>query len=242
LKKRAGISILVFFSLLILTRGIFAQIGPQDDPRFLQDELGLNLNEEQTQKIQALERGLAKDLDLLYSKLRSRWMRLEDLEGQKNPDIDEMDRIWESIYELENEARKRELGHQREVRGVLTQEQKEKLDAFEASGPYFYGRGPMGRGNRGYGGGISGGYTAYCPAYGRMRWGQRIKTQGNFGYGYPQGQWRGYGQYRGIYGPGAGRSDAGYSPYSSLYRYGRGPCGMGWGRWYHRGYGRGYRR
>jgi hypothetical protein len=241
MKKRTIFSLMILFSLFLFAEGLFAQGYALRDSIFLQEEFRLNLTQEQMKKIDALELELEKELDVLFSKLRSSWMRLEELEAQRNPESSELKKIWDTIYELENEAQDKEIWYQDEVKKVLTPEQRALLDPYEAVGWNLYGRGPIGGKNPVPGWGRYGGYTGYGPVMGRMRWGQRMNVlgAGYYGYGYGRGQGIGYGLNRGYSGLAAGRPDAGYTPYSGYYRYGRGPCGMGLGRWYRWGYGRG---
>jgi Spy/CpxP family protein refolding chaperone len=216
MKKALLLSGIVIISFLFISQQLFAQRYYRNGP---------DLTQEQMEKMNKLELELEKELSSLFSKLRNNYMKLDELELQRNPDYTRTNKIWETIYKLEEEIEKKEISHETKIRGLLTKDQMAVLDSY-----YGYG---MGAGRGYFGGGR-----------GRGRMGQGYARFGSsYGTGYGRNYlrrdtaWQGQGYYgRGI---GARRLDRGNYRYYSRVRYGRGPCGAGWGKWSTQGYGRG---
>ena len=226
MKKSVLISGLVFICFFFISQELFAQRYYRNDQRIDDDYYHLNLTREQIEEINKLEFQMEKELSTLFLKLRSTYIELDELEVQRSPDSNQIENIWDKIYKLEDEIRKKEIDHQQNIRSLLTEDQRALLDSY-----YRYGRGYLGRGlgrfggmNYGYG---RGGYGAVG---GRNYWGRGAGRWRGGNYGYGRGIYRGYG--RGYFGRGAGRFDPGIYPYYQRFRYGRGPCGAGLGKWY----------
>lgn len=246
MKKRALVFGMVFISFLFISQELLAQRYYRNNSGIEDDDYDLNLTQEQIEKINKLELELEKELSPLISKLRSYYMELDELEMQRNPDLTKIEKIWDIVYKLESDIRKKEILHEKMIGNLLTEGQKALLDSYYADDMNFYGRGGFGRGNFGRGfGRFSGGNYGY----GRYGYGAEIGRNylwGNAGrlgrgyYGYGRGISRCCGMNRGNLRLGAGRlSGSNNYRYYARVRYGRGPYGAGLGRWYPRGYSRG---
>jgi len=220
MKKMAKISSLVFISFLLVSQGLFAQGNLRGGPGIQSDYCPLNLTQEQLEKIDKLDLAFEKELSPLFSKLKSIYMELEELEAQRSPNLTKMEEIWDTIYKHEVDIRKKEMLHEEKIRALLTEEQKASIDSFAA-----YGRGGFGRGN------IGRGYGRYGVGMGQNYMGRGVGMLGRGNYGY--------GRNMGNLGQGTGRMGYGNDRFLPGVRYGRGPCGAGLGRWYRMGYGRG---
>ena len=202
MKRFALVFGIVFISLLVFSQGIWAQRIYRDDPRAANPFTFLNLTQEQMEKIDKLDLELDNELSPMFSKLKSAYFDLEELEYQRNPDQTAIDKKWAAIQNLETEIQNREALYDEKIRSLLTAEQQKLLDSY-----YYpprqdlYRRGGLGQGYYGRGG----------RGYGRNRT--------PYGVGSDVGR-------------GAGRLGAGYYNNYSTLRLGRGPCGAGLGRWY----------
>ncbi|MGB2905870.1 MAG: hypothetical protein WBB73_02150 [Candidatus Aminicenantaceae bacterium] len=213
MKKIALISGMVVVLLLFFSNGLYAQKITQNDPGIEEDYYGLNLTQEQKEKIDKLELELEKELAPLISKLRSSYAELDELEAQRSPDPAKIAKIWDVIYAQEEDIRNRDISHENKIRDLLNNDQKGVFDAYYGYGPVPNDRGYLGRGYREPRGGNY--------AYGRA------------GYNTRMG--------RSYLGRSAGRMSGPYDyRVNPRYRYGRGPCGAGLGRWSRTGYGRAY--
>ncbi len=233
MKKTVIISSLILISFLFVSQGLFAQRYLIGEPGIESDYCPLNLTQEQIEKIDKLELELEKELSPLFSKLRSNYLELEELEAQRSSDLTKREKIWETIYKLEFDIRNKEIGHEKKIRDLLSEEQKASIDSYYAYGRGFYGRGGFGRRNFGSG------YGRYGAGIGQNYMGRGAHRLGRGYYGYGRGITRGYDRNTGYLGRGAGRIGYGNDRFLPGVRYGRGPCGAGLGRWYRMGYGRG---
>jgi hypothetical protein len=253
MKKMARISGLVFVSFLFMTQGLYAQSYDRYGPGIEEDYYGLNLTQEQMEKIEILELELEKEISPLIAKLRSNYVVLDELEAERNPDPKRIDAVWEVIYRLEEDIEKKEISHEKKIQELLTEDQRVIFDGYcgYGSNPYggvAAGRGYFQRAFRGYRGRNYGyGGYGYGAGMGRNYLGRGMGRLGRGYYGYGQGVNRGYGRNMGYLSRGAGQLGLGYgrTRYYRSIRYGRGPCGAGLGRWYrwndYRG-GRNWRR
>ncbi|MFA9454049.1 MAG: Spy/CpxP family protein refolding chaperone [Candidatus Aminicenantaceae bacterium] len=241
MKKMALISGMVVVLLLFFSNGLYAQRSYRDDPGIEEDYYGLNLTQEQKEKIDKLELELEKELSPLISRLRSSYADLDELEAQRSPDPTNIAKIWDIINTLEEDLRNREISHEDKIRDLLTNDQKGVFDSYYGYGPVPYDRGYLGRGIRGFRGGNYGyGRNRYGAGMGRNYLGRGAGRLGRGYYGYGRGTLRSSGMNRGNFRPGAGRMSGPYDyRVNPRYRYGRGPCGAGLGRWSRTGYGRG---
>jgi len=216
MKKTLLLSSIVIISFLFISQPLFAQRYYRNGP---------DLTQEQMENMDKLELELEKELSPLFYKLRNNYIKLDELELQRNTDYNKTSKIWEEIYKLEEEIEKKEISHEANIRGLLTKDQMAVFDSY-----YGYGMG-YGRGNfeRGRGRGRMGqGYARFNSGYG-AGYGRNYLRRGT--------AWKGQEYYgRGI---GAGRMGRGNYRYYSRVRNGRGPCGAGWGKWSTQGYGRG---
>ena len=247
MKKAALIFGITFISFLFLCQGLWAQRFYRNNPRAVDDDYFLNLTAEQREKIDTLERELDNELIPLFSRLRSIYAELDELELQRTPDQNAIEKKWNTIRKIETEIGNKEALYEEKIRNLLTPEQQALWDSnYYPPGLNFYGRrgfgrGYLGRGFRGYGQGYYG--------YGR---GFRGYERGYYGYGrgftrYNRGYY-GYGRSRNVMGMsgrflgrGAGRLGPGYYGSYGSPRYGRGPCGAGLGKWFLWDYRRGRR-
>jgi len=249
MKKTFIISFAFIISFLFISQQLFAQRYYRNNSRIYNDPYDLNLTQEQLAKMDKLELDLEKSLSPLFSKLRTNYLELDELELQRSPDHNKIDKVWEEIYTLEEEIERKEIAHEKNISGLLTEDQRALFDSYYGYGMET-GRGYYGRGQgRGQGYGRGGGYGAgYGNNYlGRGR-GNGTRGQGYYGRG--RGNGAGYGSNylgrgQGYYGRGQGvargtsRFNRRNYRYDSRVRYGRGPCGAGLGKWYTQGYGRG---
>ena len=231
MKKTVIISGLIFISILFISQGLFAQRYLRGGPGIESDYCPLNLTQEQIEKIDKLELELEKELSPLFSKLRSVYVELEELEAQRSPDMTKMEEMWDVMYKLEFNIRNKEILHEKTIRELLTQDQIALIDSYSAYDRGFYGRGGYGRGNFGSG------YGRYSAGVGQNYMGRGAGRLGRGYYGYGNVGTRGFSRNTGYLGRGTGRLGYGTNPNLRGVRYGRGPCGAGLGRWYRMGYG-----
>ena len=246
MKRIALVSGMVLVSFLIISLDLHAQRPYRSDPGIDNDYYDLNLTREQVEKIEQLELELDKELSPLFSKLRSNYMKLDELEAQISPDLTKIEKMWDRIYQLEDDIEDKEILNERKIRGLLTIDQRAVFDSYYTNEMDTYGRNEFDRGyfrrgyrraDRGYYGTRRGDYRVGIDRGNRGR-GAGGMGRGNYGYG--RGSTRGYGMNRGYSRITAGRfSRPGYYRYNPRVRYGRGPCGAGLGKWYRRDYGRG---
>ncbi len=240
MKKIALISCMVFISFLFISQGLLAQRYYRGDPGIEDDYYDLNLTRQQMEKIDKLELELERELSPLISKLRSNYMELDELETQGSYDPTKIKKIWDMINKLEDDIGNKEISHEKKIRDLLTQEQRIIFDSYYGYGLNHSGRGAFGRGyfGRGFRGSRGGNY-GYGAGMGRNYLGRGGRLGRSY-YGYVRGIVRGSGMNRGYLGLGTGRlSSPGNYRYYSRFRYGRGPCGAGLGKWYRWDYGRG---
>ncbi|MFC2169609.1 Spy/CpxP family protein refolding chaperone [Acidobacteriota bacterium] len=246
MKKKVLISGIVFVSFLFISCDLYAQRFFGYGPGNQDDYYDLKLTQEQMEKIDKLELELEKELLPLFSKLRSNYMELDELEVQGSSDPAKIKKIEGMVYKLEDDIQNKEILYEKKIKDLLTEDQRAVFDS-----DYGYGLDPFGRGDfgRGYfGRGISGfrggnygyGGYGYNVGIGRNYLRRGAGRLGRGYYGYGRGISRGYGMNRRDFGLGAGSLSApsNFSPYPR-FRYGRGPCGAGLGRWNRMGYGRG---
>jgi len=240
MKKIALISGMGVVLFLFLSNGLFAQTINRDDPGIEEDYYGLNLTQEQKEKIDKLELELEKELAPLISKLRSSYAELDELEAQKSPDPAKIAKIWDVIYAQEEDIRNRDISHENKIRDLLTADQKSVFDSYYGYDPVPYDRGDIGRGYRESSGGYYRyGRSGYNTGMGRNYLGRGAGRMGRGYYSYRRGVSRSAGMIRGNFRSGAGRMSVPYDyRVNPRYRYGRGPCGSGLGRWSRTGYGR----
>ncbi|MCK4824288.1 hypothetical protein KA005_51525 [bacterium] len=174
----------------------------------------LRLTENQMKKIDELELNLEKEISPLISKLRINNLKLRQLFDRANPDEKKIETITNEIDKIEYSIMEKEKFYDEKIRNLLTEEQKAIYDSYFRD--YGYIGVPYGR---------RAGRSAMA-GYGRGYYGRGIGRGNGRGY-YRQGlgrlgrtNLRGYG--RGFY----GRT-----------RLGRGPCGLGLGRFTWRNYG-----
>lgn len=215
MKKIALISGAVIVLLLFISHGLYAQRIYRDDPRIEDDYYDLKLTQEQLEKIDLLEIELEKELSPLFSRLRASYFELDELEAQRNPDPTQIKKIWDAIFNLEDDIQNKEISHEKMIKDLLTEDQRAIFDSYYAYGTNPYRRSGFGRRYSGFG--------------------SRGFREGNYAYGrYGGGMRRNYLRRgadrlsRNYYGYGRGIS----SRYYPRLRYGRGPCGAGLGRWY----------
>ena len=241
MKKMALMSTMLFVSILFISHGLYAQGTSRDNPGIEEDYYGLNLTQEQVEKIDKLELELEKELSPLLSRLRSSYAELDELEAQRSPDPAKLAKIWDTIYALEEDIQNREIAHEDKIRDLLSNDQKVVFDSYYGYGPVPNDIGYLGRGYRApRGGNYASGRSGYNPRMRSNYLGRGANRMGSGYYGYGRGTLRGFGMNRGNFRPGAGRM-SGPTAYrvDPRYRYGRGPCGAGLGRWPRTGYGRG---
>jgi len=246
MKKIALISCMVFISFLFISHGLYAQRYYRGGPGIEDDHYDLNLTREQMEKIDKLELELERELSPLISKLRSNYMELDELEAQGGYDPTKIKKILDMTNKLEDDIENKEISHEKKIRDLLTQEQRIIFDSYYGYGldpndRSGFGRGYFGRGFRGFRGGNYGyGRYGYGAGMERNYLGRGAGRLGRSYYGYGRGIVRGSGMNRGYFGLGTGRlSSLGNYRYYSRFRYGRGPCGAGLGKWYRWDYGRG---
>jgi|GEM_PF-1287388 len=258
MKKTFIISFAIIISFLFLSQQLFAQRYYRDNPRINNDPYDLNLTQKQLEKMDKLEIELEKSLSPLFSKLRTNYLKLDELELQRSPNHTKIDKAWEEIYSLEEEIEKKEIAHEENIRGLLTEDQRAVFDSYYGygmgTGRGYYGRGQggMGQGYYGRGSGYGAGYGSNYLGRGQGYYGSRggVGTLGQGYYSRGRGNGTGYGsnylgRSQGYYSRGQGvargtsRFNRGSYRYDPRARYGRGPCGAGLGKWYPQGYGRG---
>jgi len=238
MKKAAllcGMGLILF---VFISQGLCAQRFYRYGPPMEDDYYELNLTKEQMEKIDKLDLELEKELSPLVAKLRSNYVVLDELEAQRSPDPTRINKVWDVIYGLEDNIRNKEILHEKKIRDLLTEDQKAVFDSYYSYDTSPYGRGGFGRGYfgpgfRGFRGGNYGyGGYGYGAGIGRNYLGRGADRLGRGYYGYGRGIARGYDRNRGYFGRGAGQLGYGNGRFLRGARYGRGPCGLGLGRWY----------
>jgi hypothetical protein len=243
MKKITLISGMVLILSFLISQGLSAQRYYRNDSRIEDNYYDLNLTQEQMKKIDKLELELEKEITPLISKLRSNYKELDELEALGSYDPNKIKKIWDMIYKLEDDIRNKEISHENKIRDLLTEEQRAIFDSYYSYGLNPYGRGGFGGGYfgsrlRGYRGANYGyGRYSYGPGIGRSYLGRGAGRLGRGYYGYGRGIGSGFGVNRRYFGLGPSRF-SGPGNYSR-FRYGRGPCGAGLGKWYQWDYGRG---
>ncbi len=154
MKKSVQIFGIVFISFVFFSQGLWAQRIYRDDPRAADPFAFLNLTQEQMVKIDKLDLELENEFAPMFSKLRSAYFDLEELEFQKNPDQSAIDKKWAMIQKLETDIQNREALYDEKIQSVLTKEQLALLDSYSYQPERnLYGRGGYGQGFYGRGGG-----------------------------------------------------------------------------------------
>jgi len=203
----------------------------------------VDLTPEQQGQIDRLQQEFNKETDRLYTELDEQYRKLDELEINPAAARSSLDKTWNRITDLQNRLDEKWESHQQRIRDILTPEQRQRLDNFN------YGYGPGYIGTPGYGRGdgyFRGGAGYYRGGGGYLRGGRGLGAA-PYGRGYNPG--RGYYRSdRNYAAPGRGLNQNwlpnNYRGYQQNYRitnYGRGPCGLGLGKWYdyrgNRGYG-----
>jgi Spy/CpxP family protein refolding chaperone len=160
----------------------------------------LGLTAEQMTQIQNLTNKWLQEMQPIWNDLQKKNLELDQLMWSVDPDSAAVEAKSKEIGNLQAEIRKKSVERQKAVRELLTEEQKTAFDQYGLGAGW--GIGPCGLGlGRGMGRG------------------------GGFGRGRGRGGWGG--RFNGA--PGIGWGLTG-SPGSAWGFYGRGPCGMGYGR------------
>ncbi|MGM0465404.1 MAG: Spy/CpxP family protein refolding chaperone [Acidobacteriota bacterium] len=159
---------------------------------------GLDLTDKQIQEINRLEIQLEKELIPLNSELRTLYIKLDELEMQRSPSMEEIDKVIEKIYKVEDQIFEKENQFNEKIRNLLTDEQKSMFDSTYGYGGYgAY----LGLGLGGFGWNPGRGMRNY---YGQGRYYNRYGQRYGYGRGLCRGigyGWRlggGYGYGRGI--------------------------------------------
>lgn len=199
---------------LIIAIGLIFIISVSPELLAQSNYYNLRLTENQIKKIEELELNLEKEISPLISKLRINNLKLRQLFDRANPDEKKIETLINEIDRIEYSIMEKERSHDEKIRNLLTEEQKAIFDSYLRD--YGYGGIPYERraarsGVAGYGRGYYG--RGIGRGNGRGFYGQRLGRLGRTNL-------RGYG--RGFY----GRT-----------RLGRGPCGLGLGRFSWRNYG-----
>jgi hypothetical protein len=162
---------------------------------------GLDLTDKQIQEINRLEIQLEKELIPFDSELRNLYLKLDELEMQRSPSGEEIDKILEKIYRVEDQIFEKENQFNDKIWNLLTDEQKAVLDSNYGYGGYGAYLGPgLSRFGCGLGPYRFRGGFGWSPGrgtrdyYGRGRYYNRYDQR----YGYGRGVGRGYGYSRGL--------------------------------------------
>jgi hypothetical protein len=198
MRKYFLVSVLVLLSILFISDRMFAQRYSRNA---LSDEYlyELNLTDEQVKAINELEIQLEKELTPFLFELRKLYIKFDELEMQKSPEREEIDKLIGKIESVEDEVIEKEIQLKNKVRDLLTKEQRAVFDSSYGYGAYLrpwmgrfgYGLGPYRfRGGPGWslarGGQGSYGYGWYNRGYGRYN--RRFYQR--YGYGRRLGQGR----------------------------------------------------
>ncbi len=238
--------------MLIAAPAVWAQPYSGYGQRFEEGDYwlnSLNLTPEQKENIDRLKREFYETMDALQAELDAQYRKLDELERNPAAARDSLDRTWGHITGIQNRMDERWESHHQKIRNVLTDEQRQKLDEFD----YGYGPGYIGT----YGYGRGGGYYQGRPGMG-TRW-AAPRGAGIYPYGRSFNRGRGFaGRSPALPGRSLGRGlmrddyrgyqhyyrGSGYAAPQRYYNYGRGPCGLGLGKWqsYRDGRGYGWRR
>jgi len=193
----------------------------------------LNLTPEQRTRIQDLELQYDKELTPLYNQYRTKNMELDNLYNQPTYDETAITNKLNELHKIEMEIVRKETELDSKIRNVLTDSQRALYDSYQGNAQYPvpqypaapYGSARLGLGPCGMGYGILNGGRGMGRGMGR-----RMQALGR---GMGMGIGRGMGRalpYQGTYYPG----NYGYYG-TNIYggaRLGRGPCGLGLGRYY----------
>jgi len=188
MKKYFLISVLVLLSTLFISNLMFAQRYSRYS--FSDDYLyELNLTEGQVKAINKLEIQHEKEMTPILFELRKLYIKLDELEMQRSPDSQEIDKLIGKIESVEDGIIEKEIQLESKIRDLLTEEQRDVLDSSYGYGAYR--RPGMGRFGYGVGPNRFGGGRGWGPARGGGR--------GFFGYGrYSNRLYRRFGYGRGL--------------------------------------------
>jgi len=106
---------------------------------------GLNLTEEQQNKIAELRLQFQKTLLPLQTEMRGKMAELHLLQTEANPNLKKMDQLIDQIGKIRTKIQKEKIRHQVKVRKLLTPEQQVKWDSRMLQGPGPRMKGKMGR-------------------------------------------------------------------------------------------------
>ncbi|HZX11390.1 MAG TPA: hypothetical protein VFG01_10645 [Acidobacteriota bacterium] len=195
MKKNFLILALILLSVLFICNFSFAQ-------RYYRNArtdgylIGLDLTDKQIQEINRLEIQLEKELIPLNSELRNLYIEMDELEMQRSPSREEIDKVIEKIYKFEDQIFEKENQFNEKIRNLLTDEQKAIFDSTYGYGGYgaYLGLG-LGRFGCGLGPYRFRGGFGWDPGRGmRNYYGQgRYYSRYDRRYGYARGIGRGIG-------------------------------------------------
>jgi len=188
MRKYFLMSVLVLISILFISNFMFAQ---RYSRYALSDEYlyELNLTDEQVKAINELEIQHEKEMTPILFELRKLYIKLDELEMQRSPDSQEIDKLIGKIESVEDGIIEKEIQLESKIRDLLTEEQRDVLDSSYGYGAYR--RPGMGRFGCGLGPNRFGGGCGWGPARGGGR--------GFFGYGrYSNRLYRRFGYGRGL--------------------------------------------
>ncbi|MFW6124177.1 MAG: Spy/CpxP family protein refolding chaperone [Acidobacteriota bacterium] len=190
MKKMFLISSLIMLSILVIYNLSFAQRYYRN-ARMDECLYRLDLTDKQIQEINRLEIQLEKELVPFISELRELEIKLDELEMQRSPDLEEIDKVMTEIYNVEDQIIEKENQYHEKIRNLLNDEQKSKLDSIYGYRTYLRPR--FGR----FGLGL--GYYCFRGEYG---WGAERGTRGYYGRYYRSGRY--YNRYNQRFGYGRG--------------------------------------
>ncbi len=90
----------------------------------------LDLTEEQIKEINRLDLQFEKEITSYLAEIRNLYLKLDELEMQRNPNQEEIDKLIERIYEIEDKAVDKEVQYQNKIRELLTERQRILLNSL----------------------------------------------------------------------------------------------------------------
>jgi Spy/CpxP family protein refolding chaperone len=138
----------LIFTMLLNLQLLFAQPADNDCPPH-RDRMGnmLNLSDEQKSKIEDLRLNFQKEKLPLQSKIHELRTNLKLELTKDSYNEKKVDQLLDQVESLKTEMHKKRINHMRNVRNLLTDEQKKKFDMHVLSDRKF-GDGPPTHGMR----------------------------------------------------------------------------------------------
>lgn len=177
------IRIYVCFAVVFMLINASSSWAQEDTESEMMPYYGLNLTQDQINKIQEMRLDFQKEILELRIKLQGRYLELNNMYNNGESQ-EKIDNIIAQIENMSLELEQKYFDHRNQIRGILTDEQKVMFDRWGGLG---FGLGRMGGMGLGLG---------YGPGFGRgfnRGWGRGLGYRPGWGRGWRQGPGMGMG-------------------------------------------------